>query len=375
MVAEILQRRLRQGVDGVGADQLLYVENVAVGRVLGAGAGPQESLRSGPTGGEALPAVLGSELAVVGVGQLGVGDGHLAKEASQGHPIAGATALGEARLNPVFHHGVDATHEKTGNTGYARQLSAPSGQSFQSGHVSGSHLDIVFSREQKSDVDVEPLGDELLYSGNAGCRTRHLDHQIPSPHLAGQAQGFLHCSRGVVSQPGGDFQRYEPVAALGLLVHGQQHIGRPLYVLDGDGLIDLQRRSPGGDELAQGSGVFAGTGYGLFEDGGIGGHAPNSVLGNQALHLARHDHAASYVIVPHALALLPQFQERVGHGHAPRSRTPRLEDDDDVGGRRAASKAAGREIGGEHDSSRLATLGARGRYRRGADRWTRHRSA
>ena len=45
MIAESIERRGRNGVDGVGPDQFFDVQHVAITGILGAGAGPQQPLR------------------------------------------------------------------------------------------------------------------------------------------------------------------------------------------------------------------------------------------------------------------------------------------------------------------------------------------
>src|SRR6202030_123234 len=55
VIAEGVERRRWHGIDRVGTDQLLDIENVAVFLVLGAGRGPQQSLRSCALGRKLLP--------------------------------------------------------------------------------------------------------------------------------------------------------------------------------------------------------------------------------------------------------------------------------------------------------------------------------
>ena len=57
-----LERRVGHGVDGVGTDEGVDVEQVGVGGVLGRGGGPQRALHPGALGGQRLPA--GPEKAV-----------------------------------------------------------------------------------------------------------------------------------------------------------------------------------------------------------------------------------------------------------------------------------------------------------------------
>ena len=89
MIAERIQRRRRHGVDGVGADQLLDIEHVAVVLVLGAGGGPQQPLRLCALGRELVPARAGKQALVILIGELGVGDRDLALQRGQPFLLAG----------------------------------------------------------------------------------------------------------------------------------------------------------------------------------------------------------------------------------------------------------------------------------------------
>ena len=77
VVLEGLDRLERHRVHGVWADQLVDVEDVAVGRVLRRGRRPQAALDACALGGEPLPALAGERLLVVDVGELGVRDREL----------------------------------------------------------------------------------------------------------------------------------------------------------------------------------------------------------------------------------------------------------------------------------------------------------
>src|SRR5690606_3830589 len=74
MVAQGREGGVGQGVDRVGADQRFDVEQVAVGRVLGAGARPQHVLRSCAGGAQDVEARAMEALEIALVGALGGGD-------------------------------------------------------------------------------------------------------------------------------------------------------------------------------------------------------------------------------------------------------------------------------------------------------------
>src|SRR5205085_12043366 len=83
VVEEGLDCPRRHRVHGVGADELLGVEDIAILGVLGAGAGPQAALCAGALLRQRVPARTGEDLLVGVVGQLGVGDGGLALQGAQ----------------------------------------------------------------------------------------------------------------------------------------------------------------------------------------------------------------------------------------------------------------------------------------------------
>jgi hypothetical protein len=66
---------LREGVDGVGADQAVDVERVGIGGVLGGRRCPQRPLRVAASGGKALPPRPGETVAEHLVGKLGLREG------------------------------------------------------------------------------------------------------------------------------------------------------------------------------------------------------------------------------------------------------------------------------------------------------------
>ena len=75
VVAERVHRRRRHGVDRVAADQLLDIEHVAIGLVLGAGARPQQALRPRALGARAPASARSATMRLIAlIGELGVGD-------------------------------------------------------------------------------------------------------------------------------------------------------------------------------------------------------------------------------------------------------------------------------------------------------------
>ena len=83
VVAERVERRHRHGIDGVGADQLLDIDERRCRRIFGSGRGPQQPLRLGAEIGEPLPARSGKALLPAAGRRLGVGDRDLAGKPRQ----------------------------------------------------------------------------------------------------------------------------------------------------------------------------------------------------------------------------------------------------------------------------------------------------
>ncbi len=125
MITEGIHRRRRERVDGVGADQLLDVEDVAVGRVFRPRARPQQTLglRAGPLR-EILPASAAKERLIVLVGKLGAGDGDLAAQSFEGGPLLGRRRALQAFGNRLIHHRVDPAEEEAGDAGDSGDIAA-----------------------------------------------------------------------------------------------------------------------------------------------------------------------------------------------------------------------------------------------------------
>ena len=94
VVAEGVDGRLRHGVDGVGADEVLDVQDVRQPRVLGRRRRPQAALDARPLLLEAREAARGEDAEEALVGVLGVGDAHRAEEIE----ATGLLELGVAHL-------------------------------------------------------------------------------------------------------------------------------------------------------------------------------------------------------------------------------------------------------------------------------------
>ena len=100
--------------------------------VLGAGAGPQQALGLRAPRRQRLPARPGEDLLVALVGQLGVGDGHLARQRAQQRLLPGVRS---STRQPLGDHavegGVDPADEEAGHAGHPGRIAAAGGEALQ----------------------------------------------------------------------------------------------------------------------------------------------------------------------------------------------------------------------------------------------------
>ena len=78
MVAKSIESGGRDRIDRLRADQLFHVNHVAVGGILAAGAGPQHPLRLRAMRSQGLPCRAAENFFVEPIGELGIGNRHLA---------------------------------------------------------------------------------------------------------------------------------------------------------------------------------------------------------------------------------------------------------------------------------------------------------
>ena len=141
VVAERVERRRRHGVDGVGTDQLLDVEHVAVVLVLGAGRRPQQPLRLCALGRKLVPARAGKQALVVLVGQLGVGDGDLALQRREALLFGRVVGPRDLLVELLVDRAVDAADEEAGDAGDARGIAAGLDEFFEAREIGFGDLD------------------------------------------------------------------------------------------------------------------------------------------------------------------------------------------------------------------------------------------
>ena len=305
MVAERIQRCRRHGVDGVGADQLLDIQHVAVVLVLGAGGSPQQPLRLGAFGRELLPARAREQALVVLVGELGVGDGDLALQRAQPFLLAGIVGPGDLLVELLVDGAVDAADEERGDAGDMGGIAALGDVFFQAGDIGLRDLAIDLLREQQRDVDADAFADQMFDRGQALRRRRHLDHQILALDVLPEPLGLGDGALGVHRQIGRDLEADEAVAAVQGVVNRAQHVGGILDVLDRERLEQVGHRPVALlQRLADRAVIFVRTADRLLENRRVRRHPFDAVGLDQRLEVALGDEAAGKEVQPDRLAMV-----------------------------------------------------------------------
>src|SRR6185437_15700394 len=96
------------------------------------------------------------------------------------------------------------------------------------------------------------------------------------------------------------------------VVNRAENVGGILNVANGEQFVTLR----GGEfrtriERFEEVRVISAAGDGLFKNGGIGGHAAQSIFINEALEVAAGEQIAANVIEPDGLAVFDKFLERI----------------------------------------------------------------
>ena len=179
MIAEGVECRRRYGIDGVGTDQFLYIEYVAVLLVLGAGGRPQQTLSLGALGLQLLPACARRTAACTP-------DRRAWRWRSRPCPLARpARAFSAGSLAcAIFSSSCLSTALSMRLTKKLATLATCEGSPpcrdvlFEAREIGFGDLLIDLLREQQRDVDADAFADQMLDRGQAFRRRRHLDHQI-----------------------------------------------------------------------------------------------------------------------------------------------------------------------------------------------------
>ena len=306
----------RHGVDGVAADQLLDVEHVGIGLVLGARGGPEQALRLGALLRQRLPLRLGEDPLVALVCELGVGDGDLALEGFQSRFLVGVVGLRDLGVQRLVHGNVDAADEEARHARDPGDVATLGGQILQTGHEGAGDLLVGILPEQQGDVDADPIRRERPDRRDAGGGGGHLDHQVVAGHRLMQAAGLLQGVLGAQGEIRRDFEADIAVGAVARLVDGAKHVRGRLDVGDGAALVEVDDPAVAAiHHCLQGAVILGRVADRLLEDRGVRGHPAQAVLIDEGLQPAIRDEAAGDEVEPHGLALFgEECLERVHAG-------------------------------------------------------------
>ena len=313
VLAERGQRRGRDRVHGVGADELFDVVGVRIARVLGRGAGPQAPLAARAGFAQLVPARTGKELLVALIGHLRVGDGRLAQQLVQRPLLLRILRLAGLLGQDLVDLGVHAADEKARHAGHLAEVAAIFVQLLQPCEVSLDHLRVAIDRKDQGDVDVVALGDLVEDRGQSFLGRGDLHHHVRPPAALAQVLGHPDRAARVVGERRRDLDADESVLALCLVVDGAEGVGRRLDVLDHQLPQHLGRLLLLTHQLDHRLVVVGRAADRLLEDRRVGGHAGQAFVA-QSGQLAGADELAADVVEPQGLTDLLQLLDRVRFG-------------------------------------------------------------
>ena len=160
MVAE------RHGVDRIGADQFLDVDDVAVFGILGAGAGPEHALCLRAFGCESFPARSAENALITLIGELAVRDRDFAEQTLESNACWLASVVFLSRSFSMESISVSMRlMKKLATLGHLLEIAAALCEIFESRDIGLGNLLVNFLREQQRDVDVDAFTDQLPNCG------------------------------------------------------------------------------------------------------------------------------------------------------------------------------------------------------------------
>lgn len=206
----------REGVDGLGSDEVVDVQGVGVGGILRRRGCPQRSLQVSAPPGQLPPALIGERVAEHPVGDFGLGDGGLA---AQGEGLRCCDGL-EARVD----FAVEPADEERGDTADLTEVATGAGELLEPGAVRVNDLPVAAGREDQGDVDAGTRGGHGPDGGDLFGGGGDLDEQVGSIDPLVRVVGGDNGAGGVAAELGGDFDRREPVDPAAGVVGGPETI-------------------------------------------------------------------------------------------------------------------------------------------------------
>jgi len=224
-------------IDRLRTDQWLNIHKSVVGRVLRAGAGPQEPLRARPSFFQGAPTSRGRQLLETPIRDLGVRDRTLAEQA-----LCLRHAAGELLAQLFVDARVDPTQEEARYGRHARQRLTGKLAPLERADVCKSDLLIALDREQQRSVYVDSIEKQSFDSCDALERAGDLDEQIRARHCVPQAMRLRDGTLGVMCEVGRDFEADKAVASFRAIVHWAEYIAGGTNVRDDQRFVDAIQR-------------------------------------------------------------------------------------------------------------------------------------
>ena len=182
------------------------------------------------------------DLFVLLVGEFGIGDGDFAPDAFEQALLARAIRALQPRFELLLDRTIDTAHEEARDTSDVADIFARLCARLESGDIGFRHLLVDFLGKQQSDVDIDPLADQLLDRRQAfGC-AGHFDHQVGARYRLPEPAGFFDRGSGIGSEKGRHFEAHVAVTAVGFVIDGTQHVRCVLDIANGELLKHRHRR-------------------------------------------------------------------------------------------------------------------------------------
>src|SRR6266850_982501 len=311
MLTERINRRRRDRVHGVLPNELFDVNHVAIVRILGARAGPEQALCLRAFGRKGFPARAAEKFLILLVSEPGVCDGHLASNALEQRLVARICNRLELLLDPAVYESIDAANEKTRHAGDVADVLALGSASFESGKECFGNLFVCGLRKEQRDIDINAVFESLAYGGEAFGRARDFDHDVRAIHGLPQASSFGERGFGIEAKERRNLQADVTVAPLRLRIYRFEYVARILHVANRDffedavgvELLRFRRQENIVVELASRDG--------LLENRRVGRHPAQSVVINVFLQLTAREQVPANVVHPGRLPVGQQALQRI----------------------------------------------------------------
>src|SRR6266478_1447572 len=203
VIAEGIKCRGRNGIHRIGANELFHVNHVAVLWILGAGAGPQKTLRLRALGRQGFPTRATEEFLIFLVSEASVGNRHFSLETLKESLLRLVRRGLYFFIEFAVHEGVNAAHEEACHTRNMADVLTFRGAGLESGKERFGNLFIRGLREQQGDIDVDAIFKSLAYGREAfGC-AGDLDHDVRAIHGLPQSASLRERSLSIESKKRG----------------------------------------------------------------------------------------------------------------------------------------------------------------------------